>query len=143
MHPSLILPISTLRAAKNIAVVGLSRNRGKSAHDIPLFMAKAGYAIIGVNPHAVPSVENISVVENLRDIPFMIDILNVFRPSSDTDEIIDQAIERKKNNADVGCVWLQLGITSEYGAQKCSDAGIVYIEDTCIYVIQQYVGTAT
>lgn len=140
MHPSLLLPVSTLRGAKNIAVVGLSRNPGKSAHDIPLFMAKEGYAIIGVNPHAVPSVENISVVENLRDVPFMIDILNVFRPSLDTDVIIDQAIERKKNKADVGCVWLQLGITSEYGAQKCSDAGIVYIEDTCIYVVQQYVG---
>ena len=140
MHPSLLLPISTLRTAKNIAVVGLSRNPGKSAHDIPLFMAKAGYAIIGVNPHAVPSVDNVSVVSNIHDVPFKIDILNVFRPSSDTDEIIDQAIERNKNKSDVSCIWLQLGITSEYGAQKCSDAGIAYIEDACIYVVQQYVG---
>ncbi len=143
IHPSLELPISALRAAKNIAVVGLSRNPGKSAHDIPLFMSKAGYAIIGVNPHAVPAVEGVLVVERIDDVPFKIDILNVFRPSADTDVIIDQALERRKSKGDISCIWLQLGITSRQGAQKCSDAGIVYIEDTCIYVVQQYVGTAT
>lgn len=139
MTPELTLAIETLRAAKNIAVVGLSRSPGKSAHDIPLFMANAGYNVIGVNPFATPAVENVSVVETLSDVPFAIDIVNVFRPSEDTDAIIDEAIERRIRRADVSCIWLQQGITSKHGAAKCAEAGITYIEDTCIYVIQHYV----
>lgn len=139
MNSELTLAIEVLRAATNIAVVGLSRSPGKSAHDIPLFMATKGYNVIGVNPFATPAVENVSVVETLSDVPFTIDIVNVFRPSEDTDAIIDQALERKLLRNDVSCIWLQQGITSKNGAAKCAEAGITYIEDTCIYVIQQYV----
>lgn len=141
MNAELPLAIDTLKASTNIAVVGLSRSPGKSAHDIPLFMANAGYNVIGVNPFATPAVENVSVVEALSDVPFAIDIVNVFRPSEDTDEIIDQAIARKTQRGDVSCIWLQQGITSKHGAAKCAAAGITYIEDTCIYVIQHYAHT--
>lgn len=139
MNAELTLAVETLKAAKNIAVVGLSRNPGKSAHDIPLFMASAGYNIIGVNPHATPAVATVPVVDTLLDVPFTIEIVNVFRPSEDTDAIIDQAITRKSQRGDVSCIWLQQGITSKHGAVKCAAAGITYLEDTCIYVIQQYV----
>jgi predicted CoA-binding protein len=139
MNAELSLAIETLKAASNIAVVGLSRSPGKSAHDIPLFMAKAGYTVIGVNPYAMPAVDDLTVVETLMDVPFAIDIINVFRPSEDTDEIIDQAIERKTQRGDVSCIWLQQGITNPHGASKCAAAGITYIEDTCIYVVQHYV----
>jgi predicted CoA-binding protein len=62
----------------------------------------------------------------------------VFRPTSDTDAIIDQAIQRHADRGDVSCIWLQSGITSREGARKCAEAGITYIDDTCIYVVRQY-----
>ena len=130
--------INALKAARTIAVVGLSRSPGKPAHDIPLYMAGRGYDVIGVNPGAVPSVGPVHVVASIQDVPNTIDILNVFRPSSDTDAIIDEAIERHNQRGDVSCIWLQSGITSREGAAKCAAAGITYIDDTCIYVIQQY-----
>ncbi|MCX6140526.1 MAG: CoA-binding protein [Candidatus Kapabacteria bacterium] len=139
MNDSLLLAIETLRSAKNFAVVGLSRSPGKSAHDIPMFMAREGYNIIGVNPFATPAVESVPVVESLLDVPAAIDIVNVFRPSEDTDAIIDAALERNIQRGDVSCIWLQQGITSKHGATKCAAAGITYIEDTCIYVIRRYV----
>lgn len=133
------LAITTLRNAKNIAVVGLSKNPGKSAHDIPQLLPQWGYNVVGVNPTAVPRVGDIPVVATVDEVAMDIDILNVFRPSSDTDDIIDAALQRRKQRGDVHCIWLQLGITSKYGAEKCAEAGVTYIEDTCIYVVQQYV----
>lgn len=133
------LAIATLRSSKNIAVVGLSKNPGKSAHDIPQLLPQWGYTVVGVNPSAVPGVGQIPVVGRIDEVEMDIDILNVFRPSSDTDAIIDQALERRARRGDVRCIWLQLGITSMKGAEKCAAAGVTYIEDTCIYVVQQYV----
>ncbi len=82
---------------------------------------------------------SIPVVASIADVPFAIDILNVFRPSADTDAIIDEALARRATRGDVRCIWLQLGITSKQGAAKCAAAGVTYIDDTCIYVVQQYV----
>lgn len=139
--PSLAATIEILRSARTIAVVGLSRNPGKSAHDIPQYLAAAGYAVIGVNPMAVPHVGSVPVVASLLDVEATIDIVNVFRPSADTDAVIDAAIARRSRRGDVSCVWLQQGITNPHGAERCAAAGITYIEDTCIYVVHRYVHT--
>lgn len=139
MSVMLDLAIATLRSSKNIAVVGLSKRDGRPAHDIPLMLPQWGYNVVGVNPSAVPSVGPITVVGSIDDVEMDIDILNVFRPSSDTDAIIDEALERRARRGDVWCIWLQLGITSQHGARRCAEAGITYIDDTCIYVVQQYV----
>jgi len=130
--------IKTLRDSTNIAVVGFSRYPGKAAHDIPKLLSTKEFNIVGVNPSAVPVVDGITVYERLLDVEFEIDIVNVFRPSSDTDAIVDLAIERHDLQGDVSCIWLQEGITSRYGAEKCAEAGITYIEDACIYVVYQY-----
>ncbi len=131
--------ITVLKSSRTIAVVGLSKNPGKSAHDIPQLLPQWGYDVVGVNPSAVPAVGSIPVVASIADVPFTIDILNVFRPSADTDAIIDEALARRATRGDVNCIWLQLGITSMHGADKCAAAGVTYIDDTCIYVVQQYV----
>lgn len=136
---SLETAIQILGSARNIAVVGLSRSPGKPAHDIPLFLAARGYDVVGVNPFATPQVGDVHVVPSLDDVNIPIDILNVFRPSADTDAIIETAIIRHQQRGDISCIWLQQGITSTYGAQRCAEAGITYIEDTCIYVVHAYV----
>lgn len=131
--------IHVLSSASTIAVVGLSRMPGKSAHDIPQHLASAGITVVGVNPLAVPMVESIPVVPSIHDVEPSIDICNVFRPSADTDAVIDAAIERHLRRGDVSCVWLQQGITNPRGADRCAEVGITYIEDTCISVVHAYV----
>lgn len=132
------LAINVLRSSTNLAVVGLSRYPGKPAHDIPVLLARHQYNVVGVNPSAVPVVSGIPVVERLIDVDIDIDIVNVFRPSSETDAVIDAALERHALHGDVQCIWLQEGITSVHGAEKCAEVGITYIEDSCIYVVYQY-----
>lgn len=137
-HDELQLAIKTLKSSINIAVVGYSRYPGKPAHDIPVLLSNRGYNIVGVNPSAPSVIAGIDVVGGIHEVEFEIDILNVFRPSSDTDAIIDEALARRERDGDVFCIWLQEGITSREGAKKCADAGVIYIEDTCIFVVQQY-----
>jgi len=137
-HDMMELAIETLRSSINIAVVGLSRYPGKPAHDIPVLISRKGYNVVGINPSAPSSIAGIEVVGSLIEVELDIDILCLFRPSSDTDAIIDEALERRERDGDVHCIWLQEGITSKEGARKCAEAGITYIEDSCIYVIQQY-----
>ena len=138
MDSTLEKAISALRTSTNIAVVGLSRYPGKPAHDIPMLLSRRGYNIVGVNPHAAGVIEGITVYTDLLEVPFEIDIVNVFRPSHDADAVIDAALDRHDVEGDVSTIWLQEGIVSRQGAEKCAEAGITYIEDACIYVVYQY-----
>lgn len=125
-----------LRAARTIAVYGLSNTPGKSAHDIPLLMRESGYDIVGINP-SVTSVAGIPCVPRLADVDMDIDILDVFRPSDQCDAIVDEAIEHFRLHGSPRCVWLQAGITTAHGAERCKAAGTHYVEDSCIYVVHQ------
>lgn len=122
-----------LRNARTICVYGLSRTKGKPAHDIPLYLRDNGYIVYGVTPFT-GDVEGIPCYATLDDVPGPIDIVDVFRPSDVTDAIVDEALARHAKHDDIGCVWLQLGITSEHGGEKCDAVGVTYVENTCIYV---------
>ncbi|HKC79463.1 MAG TPA: CoA-binding protein, partial [Nitrosopumilaceae archaeon] len=65
---------------KNIAVVGMSKNSEKAAHYVPKYLAEKGYHIIPVNPTA-DEILGKKCYSELSDIPYHIDIVDVFRPS--------------------------------------------------------------
>lgn len=125
-----------LRAARTIAVYGLSGTLGKSAHDIPLLMRERGYNVVGINPR-IDTVACIPCVPTLADVTADVDILDVFRPSDQCDAIVDEAIAHFRVHGSPRCVWLQAGITTAHGEERCRAAGIQYIEDSCIYVVYQ------
>ena len=126
--------VEIFRNAKTIAVVGFSRNPDKPARRVPKFLKSRGYRIIPINPFidhdlgekAYPSVSEIP--EDLK-----IDVVEVFRPSNDTPEIVKQVAERKKRVGDVWAVWLQEGIKHPESKKIAQDAGLTYIEDKCMY----------
>lgn len=147
MSAKLNTAIGALRSARTIVVVGFSRHPGKEAHDIPVYMSRIGYRVIGVNPTMFTGetaaselmVSGIQVVPTIDDVVGHIDIVNVFRPSDQTDIPIEDALRRHRQQGDVSCIWLQQGIINPKGASKCAEAGVTYIEDACIYVVQNYV----
>lgn len=126
--------VEMLRSAKVICVHGLSRKSGKAAYDIPHYLRDAGYTVVGVNPFT-DDVDGMRCYPKLADVEEHIDILDVFRPSEKTDGIIDEALARHTNRGDIACVWLQSGITSVYGKEKCAAADLVYVDNSCIAVI--------
>jgi predicted CoA-binding protein len=121
-------PKQILEDSTTIAVVGASRDPGKSAHSVPRQMQLHGWRIIPVNPFA-DELFGEKVYRTLADIPEPVDIVDVFRPSEQAADVATQA-------AAIGAkaLWLQQGIVSDEARAIAEAAGMDYVEDLCIAV---------
>lgn len=117
-----------LRDYRTIAVVGLSRDPTKAAHAIPARMQRAGFRIIPVNPF-ISEVLGERAYAALKDVPFSVEVVLVFRPSEDAPAIAKDAVA-----IGAKALWLQQGIVSTEARQTAEAAGLVYVEDRCMGV---------
>jgi uncharacterized protein len=117
-----------LREFRTIAVVGLSRDPSKAAHNIPARMQRAGFRVIPVNPH-VAEVLGEKSYPRLTDVPEPVEVVLVFRPS-------EQAAAVAKDAVAIGAkaLWLQQGIVSEEARRLAEAAAMIYVEDRCMGV---------
>ncbi len=122
----------------NIAVVGMSRHIEKPSFTVPSYMKKQGFKIIPINPTA-ESIMKLTVYPDLNSVPDYIEIVLVFRPSSQALDVVKQAIERKKTKGDIKVIWLQLGIKSDEAKELALQNGIEFVQDKCIYVVHKEV----
>jgi len=117
-----------LREFRSIAVVGLSRHPSKAAHAIPARMQRSGFRIIPVNPH-VGSLLGETSYSSLADVPFSVEVVNVFRPSTEAPAIAKAAVA-----IGAKALWLQQGIVSDEARRIAEAAGMLYVEDRCMGV---------
>lgn len=115
-----------------VAVVGCSSTPGKDAHEIPKYLREHGYDVIPVNPFA-DEIFGRKAYDSLADVAEDIDIVDVFRPSEEVADIVDNTIERD----DVDVVWMQLGIRDDDAAKRAEDAGKRVVQDHCMKVEHQ------
>jgi uncharacterized protein len=127
-------PKEIIERSNAIAVVGASRFPEKEAHTVPAEMLAAGFRIIPVNPHADRLFGEL-VFRRLEDIPQSVDLVNVFRPSEETPEIVRSAV-----GIGAKAVWLQLGIVSEESRRIADEADMDYVEDLCLAVERRRYG---
>ncbi|KTG07494.1 CoA-binding protein [Haloferax profundi] len=118
---------------ETIAVVGCSATPGKAAHEIPAYMQRHGYRVIPVNPFR-EEILGETAYDSLADVEADIDLVNVFRPSSEAGAVVDAAIERAATRGDVKAVWLQLGIRDDDAAARAEDAGLEFVQNKCYKV---------
>lgn len=119
-----------LADCRNIAVVGLSEDPGKTSHMVAKAMQERGYRIIPVNPTAAGrKILGETCYASLGDIPEQVDLVNVFRRSEYTPEVAEQAVQ-----AGARTLWLQLGIYNEEAAEIARRGGLNVIMDRCIKV---------
>jgi|TARA_B110001452_G_scaffold201868_1_gene171942 uncharacterized protein len=112
---------------KTIAMVGVSKDSTKASTIVMKYMQKYGYKVIPVNPSAKgDKILGEQVFEKLEDIKTPIDIVDVFRPSS---EAFGYAEDTIKIGAKV--LWLQLGIRSAEAKEILETKNIMYIENRC------------
>ncbi len=112
---------------KTIAMVGVSKDPTKASTIVMKYMQKYGYKVIPVNPSAKgEKILGEEVFEKLEDIKTNIDIVDVFRPSSEAFKYAEDTI---KIGAKV--LWLQLGIKSEKAKKILKIKNIEYIENRC------------
>ena len=122
-----------LLAADTIAVVGCSTTQGKAAHDIPAYLQNHGYRIIPINPFA-DEILGERAYDSLADVEEEIDLVDVFRPSEETPDVVDNVVARHEAEGDAGAVWLQLGIASDEAEDRAESAGLQFVQDKCLKV---------
>ena len=115
-----------LNSARTIAVVGLSANPHRPSHGVALYLQRAGYRIIPVNPN-VEAVLGERAYPSLRDIPPPVDVVEVFRRSEFVGPIVDDAIA-----IEAGAIWLQDGVVDEAAAARARAAGLDVVMDDCM-----------
>ncbi|MFB6200901.1 MAG: CoA-binding protein [Halorhabdus sp.] len=118
-----------LESANTIAVVGCSSTPGKAAHDIPHYLLETGYDVVPVNPFA-EEILGQAVYDSLATVPDKIDVVDVFRPSEEVPEIVEEALDRKEEPL----IWLQLGITHADALARAEAAGLRTVQDRCMKV---------
>jgi predicted CoA-binding protein len=117
-----------LAESRTIAVVGASRDPGKTAHAVPRQILRHGWHVIPVNPYA-DEIWGQRCYRTLADIPEPVDLVNVFRPSGDTPEVARQAVA-----IGAKALWLQQDIVSAESRAIAEAGGLDYVEDHCIAV---------
>jgi len=117
---------------RTIAVVGMSTHPEKPARRVPAFFIARKYNVIPVNPFHEEILGRKSY-PSLLEVPADIDIVDVFRPSHEIPQVVEQVLKRLEERGDIKVLWLQEGIRHDEAAQKAEEAGLVVIQDRCMY----------
>ena len=118
--------VESILKMKIIAVVGISANSQRPSNYVSDYMKKNGYKIIPVNPFH-DNILNETSFPNLLNIPYPVDVVNVFRRSEFVLPIIKDAIKIKAK-----AIWLQDGVISEEGAELAAEAKLLFIMYDCL-----------
>ena len=110
---------------RTIAVVGLSSNPGRASYGVASYMRRRDYKIIPVNPNET-EVFGEQAFASLADVPGKIDLVDIFRRSSEAGTAVDQAIA-----VGAKAVWLQEGVIDHAAAKRAKDAGLLVVMDRC------------
>ncbi len=118
-------PIDQLLALKSWAIVGLSNNSERAAYRVSKLLIEKGHRVIPVHPKA-ETVHGQKGYAKLSDIPFEVDVVDIFVNSEIAGEVVDNAIEIKAKG-----VWLQLDVIDEAAVDRAQKAGLITVMNRC------------
>ena len=125
-----------LSSSKTIAMVGVSSIKKEESSNIKRrpsiivmkYLQEFGYRVIPVNPFSAgKEIYGEEVVSGLENINIPIDIVDIFRPSSETPELAEQAVK-----IGAKALWLQYGIQNKQAEVIAKSANIDYVANKCI-----------
>jgi len=118
--------IEILRKCRTIAVVGISPKETRDSNRVAKYLMDQGYEIVPVNP-GQREVLGKTCFRTLMDIPFPIDMADLFLNPTRVPPVVDQAIE-----IGVKAIWMQEGVVHNESAQKARKEGIQVVMNKCI-----------
>jgi uncharacterized protein len=124
-----------LQRVKTIAVVGLSPKPDRPSYGVSRAMQGFGFRIVPVRP-AVSEVLGEKAYARLADIPFPVDLVNVFRESAAIPGVVEETLAMG-----APAIWVQEGIRHDEAAEQARAAGLTVVMDRCIW--KDYVGLMT
>ena len=107
------------------AVVGCSPDPARDSHRIAALLQRRGFRVIPVNPNA-DEILGERCVASVHDIEEPVDVVDVFRRSSEAGAHVDEAIA-----IGAKAVWLQLGVIDPAAAERARAAGLRVVMDRC------------
>ena len=116
-----------LSEVKTIAMVGASTNWNRPSYFAMKYLQRKGFRVIPVNPgSAGEELLGERIVESLEAIEADVDMVDVFRRSSEASAITDQAIA-------IGAkvIWMQIGVRDDKAATRAKAAGLKVVMDRC------------
>jgi predicted CoA-binding protein len=107
------------------AVVGCSPDPSRDSHRIAALLQRRGFRVIPVNPVA-DEILGERCYPSLAAIGGPVDVVDIFRRSSEAGAHVDEAIEIGARG-----VWLQLGVIDEKAVARARAAGMRAVMDRC------------
>lgn len=107
------------------AVVGLSANQRRAAYGVAQVLQRYGKRIVPVHPKA-EAVHGEPGYASLADIPFEVDVVDVFVNSELAGAVADEAVAKGAK-----AVWFQLGVVDEAAHERAQAAGLDMVMDRC------------
>lgn len=120
---------SILSDVKTIAMLGLSPDASKDSYRVGEYLKAAGYKIVPVYPKE-DFILGEKVYRSLEEIPFPVDMVDIFRKPDALDAIVDSCIAR----GDVKVFWSQIGIVNNKAALRAESAGMKVVQSHCTMV---------
>ena len=132
-----------LRAARIVAVVGLSNKPGRPSLEVAGYLQRQGYRIIPINPtYAGQQILGETVYAKLQQAAdalasdgTRIDIVDCFRKPEEILPIAKDAIDVR-----AGCLWMQLGIENQIAADLARAAGLDVVMNHCMLIEHRKLG---
>ncbi|MEU7085595.1 CoA-binding protein [Streptomyces achromogenes] len=107
------------------AVVGLSANERRAAYGVSRVLQRFGKRIVPVHPKA-ETVHGERGYASLADIPFDVDVVDVFVNSELAGPVADEAVAKGAR-----AVWFQLGVVDPAAYERTRTAGLEMVMDRC------------
>lgn len=117
-----------LRECRTIAVVGLSADWNRPSYFAASYLKGKGYRIVPVNPRA-GTILGERCHARLEDIPFAVDMVDVFRKPADVPPVAASAVA-----IGAKCLWQQLGVANAEADATARAAGLDSVMDRCVKI---------
>ena len=117
-----------LRDNHTIAVVGLSAEWHRPSNFAAKYLQSHGYRIVPVNPRYAEILGEKSY-PRLEDIPFQVDLVDVFRKTEDVLPIAASAVA-----IGARALWQQIGVVNERADALARAAGLDSVMNRCMKI---------
>ncbi|MFK0253590.1 CoA-binding protein [Streptomyces sp. NPDC090445] len=107
------------------AVVGLSDNRDRAAYGVARVLQRFGKRVVPVHPKA-EAVHGEQGYASLAEIPFKVDVVDVFVNSALAGQVADEAVA-----VGADAVWFQLDVVDDAAFARTREAGLEMVMDRC------------
>lgn len=118
-----------LRSVKTVALVGASGNDVRPSYFVLKYLLDKGYDVTPVNPSlAGQEILGRRVYGALKDIPYPIDMVDIFRNSQAAGVIIDEALALSPLPK---VIWMQLSVRNDEAARRAEAQGLKVVMNRC------------